>query len=66
VWQDFDQSTPMKLIEVHPQPNWALSIIADDGSSGVFDVRPYLNDFEAFVLHEGGQTRATVFARPST
>ncbi|MBE2236177.1 MAG: DUF2442 domain-containing protein [Caldilineaceae bacterium] len=37
----------MKLIEVHPQPNWALSIIAHDGSSGVFDVRPYLND-EAF------------------
>ncbi len=37
----------MKLIEVHPQPNWTLSIIADDGSVGVFDVRPYLND-EAF------------------
>lgn len=37
----------MKLIEVHPQSNWTLSIVADDGSSGVFDVRPYLND-EAF------------------
>ena len=37
----------MKLIEVHPQSNWTLSIVADDSSSGVFDVRPYLND-EAF------------------
>ena len=37
----------MKLIEVHPQSNWTLSIIADDGSVGVFDVRPYLSD-EAF------------------
>ncbi len=37
----------MKLVEVRPQPNWTLSIIADDGSIGVFDVRPYLNN-EAF------------------
>jgi hypothetical protein len=37
----------MKIKEVHPQPNWVLSIIADDSRIGNFDVSPYL-EFEAF------------------
>jgi hypothetical protein len=32
----------MRIIEVHPQPNWTLSITADDGRVGIFDVSPYL------------------------
>ncbi len=37
----------MKIIKLHPQPNWILSVIADDGRIGSFDVSPYLV-FEAF------------------
>jgi hypothetical protein len=37
----------MKIIELHPQPNWILSVVADDGRTGQFDVSPYLK-FEAF------------------
>ncbi len=37
----------MKIAELHPQPNWVLSIVAEDGRIGSFDVRPYL-EYEAF------------------
>ena len=37
----------MKIMQVHPQSNWILSIVAEDGRVGQFDVRPYLAD-EAF------------------
>ena len=37
----------MRIKGLSPQPNWILSIIADDGRVGTFDVSPYL-DYEAF------------------
>jgi len=37
----------MRIAEIRPQPNWVLSIVADDGRVGCFDVRPYLQ-YEAF------------------
>ena len=37
----------MKIRQVTPQSNWVLSIVAEDGRVGQFDVRPYLTD-EAF------------------
>lgn len=37
----------MIITEARPQPNWVLSIIAEDGRVGSFDVRPYLG-YEAF------------------
>ncbi len=37
----------MRIAEVHPLPAWVLSIIAEDGRVGLFDVTPYL-EFEAF------------------
>jgi hypothetical protein len=37
----------MKIKEVSPQPNWVLSIIAEDSRVGDFNVAPYL-EFEAF------------------
>lgn len=37
----------MKMIELHPRANWILSIVADDGRVGSFDVSPYL-EYEAF------------------
>ena len=37
----------MRILEIHPQPNWILSIVADDGRMGNFDVSPYL-EYEAF------------------
>ncbi|MBI3809101.1 MAG: DUF2442 domain-containing protein [Nitrospirae bacterium] len=37
----------MRIAELHPQPNWVLSIVADDGRIGSFDVSPYL-EYEAF------------------
>ena len=37
----------MKIAEVQPQPNYVLSIAADDGRVGSFDVSPYL-EYEAF------------------
>ncbi|TXT24141.1 MAG: hypothetical protein FD134_1708 [Gallionellaceae bacterium] len=37
----------MRIVELHPQPNWILSIVADDGRIGNFDVSPYLG-YEAF------------------
>ena len=37
----------MRIAELYPQPNWVLSIVAEDGRTGEFDVAPYL-DYEAF------------------
>jgi hypothetical protein len=37
----------MKIVELRPQANWVLSIVADDGRVGSFDVSPYL-EYEAF------------------
>jgi len=37
----------MRIAELHPQSNWVLSIVADDGRVGIFDVSPYLR-YEAF------------------
>ncbi len=37
----------MRIEELHPQPNWVLRIVADDGRVGNFDVSPYL-EYEAF------------------
>lgn len=37
----------MKIEELYPQPNWILSVVAEDERTGYFNVRPYL-DYEAF------------------
>lgn len=37
----------MKISAIYPLPNWVLSIVAHDGRTGKFDVRPFL-DYEAF------------------
>lgn len=37
----------MRIAKLRPQPNWVLSIVADDGRVGSFDVCPYLG-YEAF------------------
>jgi len=37
----------MRIVELQAQPNWVLSVVADDGRVGRFDVSPYLQ-YEAF------------------
>jgi len=37
----------MKIIEVNPNPNFTLQIVADDGRKGIFDVSPYFK-YDAF------------------
>ncbi|TLU82118.1 MAG: DUF2442 domain-containing protein [Chlorobium sp.] len=37
----------MRIAELHPQSDWVLSIVAEDGRIGRFDVTPYL-EYEAF------------------
>ena len=37
----------MRIAQVRPQPNWILSVVAEDGRAGEFDVQPYLS-YEAF------------------
>lgn len=37
----------MTIASVHPLENYLLRIVTDDGRTGIFDVKPYL-DFEAF------------------
>jgi len=45
----------MRIVELDPQPDWVLSIVADDGRVGRFDVSPYLK-YEAFQdLREPGE-----------
>jgi len=50
----------MRIAELSPQPNWVLTIMADDGRMGKFDVRPYL-EYEAFEpLRDPGEFRKIV------
>jgi hypothetical protein len=37
----------MRIAELRTEPNWVLSIVADDGRIGRFDMSPYLQ-YEAF------------------
>lgn len=37
----------MRITALEPRADWTLLIVADDGRTGVFDVKPYLS-FEAF------------------
>lgn len=37
----------MRIVEVFPQPNYILTIVADDGRVGRFDVSPCMK-YEAF------------------
>lgn len=37
----------MRIKELHPQPDWILMIVADDGQIGYLDVKPYLK-YDAF------------------
>ena len=37
----------MRIAELKIQPNWILTVVAEDGRVGQFDVGPYLQD-EAF------------------
>ena len=37
----------MRIAEVKPSKNYTLQIISEDGRTGIFDVKPYL-EFEAF------------------
>jgi hypothetical protein len=37
----------MRIVELHPQPDWVLLIVSEDGRVGRFDVTPYL-EYEAF------------------
>ncbi len=37
----------MRILEVTPNPDKTLTVVGDNGYSGVFDVKPYLQ-FEAF------------------
>jgi hypothetical protein len=37
----------MRIAELQVEPNFVLTVIADDGRMGRFDVSPYL-DYEAF------------------
>jgi hypothetical protein len=37
----------MRIVHISPQPDWILSIFAEDGRIGNFDIRPYL-EYEAF------------------
>ncbi|MFQ3169517.1 MAG: hypothetical protein ACI8QI_002087 [Limisphaerales bacterium] len=41
----------MKIAEVHPELDYRLRVVADDGRVGLFDVRPYLK-YEAFAALE--------------
>lgn len=45
----------MRIAEVRTQPDWILTIVADDGRTGRFDVSPYLQ-YEAFdALRDPGE-----------
>jgi hypothetical protein len=37
----------MKITEVHPNPDYTLKVVSNDGRFGIFDVTPYL-EYEAF------------------
>jgi hypothetical protein len=45
----------MNIVELRPQPDGMLRIVADDGRVGCFDVRPYFQ-YEAFeALEDPGE-----------
>lgn len=45
----------MRIAEIIPKDNYLLYIVTEDGKTGVFDVKPYL-DSEAFApLKEGAE-----------
>ena len=37
----------MIIADIHPELNWVLTVVSDDGGTGTFDVSPYL-EYEAF------------------
>lgn len=45
----------MRIAELRALPNWVLSIIADDGRAGNFDVSPYLADEAFAALRDQGE-----------
>ena len=45
----------MRIVELQTKPDWTLSVVADDGRVGSFDVSPYLG-YEAFsALRDHGE-----------
>ena len=50
----------MRIAELQAQPNCVLSIVADDGRIGQFDVSPYL-EYEAFKLLQDHNEFTRVF-----
>lgn len=60
----------MNIVHVTPRPDFMLLIESDEGSSGIFDVRPYLaleafcplQDAEAFAKVQNGRA-ARIFLR---
>jgi len=50
----------MRIVELEAQANWVLSIVADDGRVGRFDVSPYLQ-YEAFeVLRDEAEFKKVI------
>lgn len=49
----------MRIVELKTEPDWTLSVVADDGRQGRFDIRPYLQ-FEAFGALDDKETFARV------
>jgi hypothetical protein len=50
----------MRIVELDVQANWVLSIVADDGRVGRFDVSPYLQ-YEAFeVLRDEAEFKKVI------
>jgi len=50
----------MRITQIHPQPNWVLSIVSEDGRIGNFEVSPYLQ-YEAFESLRDDNEFAKVF-----
>jgi hypothetical protein len=56
----------VRIVDVHPQPNYILTIVADDGRIGQFDVSPYLT-YEAFEdLRRPGEFAKVINSGPVT
>ena len=50
----------MRIAQLQTEPNWVLSLVSDDGRTGYFDVRPYL-EYEAFSpLRDPGEFKKIV------
>ena len=50
----------MRITELKTQPNWMLTVVADDGRVGHFDVSPYLH-YEVFAALKEPSEFAKVF-----